>query len=139
MKKKITWILMLSLICVWMLTGCGRPDASAVEDYVQATLDLRFQGDTDGAGSAIPDRNESELQEEYEQQFEELAASVTAGMELSDYSRWEYENLFKEIFRAMRYKITEVEETGKGEYTVSVEIRPVDVLVNWEQDLIDAS
>ena len=123
--KKRRWICYLLIGILLLLTGC-KSELRAAE-YVQATLDLTFQGETSGAKTFI-DASNSDLELMYDNgiyAFVEgyLTGGVDEEGEYTDYFAY----LVKEIFMTMRYQVGEAEKIDADTYKVEVKYSPVNV------------
>lgn len=120
------------------VTGCGKDfDASG---YVQALLDLTFQGEISGALEYSKDATEASLMQQYQESIDQfVAANITNEIEMSETKTTQFAELVSKIFTTMRYSVKEAKKTGKNEYEVPVEIQPSDVFVSFQQALTEDS
>ena len=123
--KKRRFICYLLIGILLLLTGC-KSELKARE-YVQANLDLTFQGETEGAKEFI-DASTSELEAMYDNGiYAFVEGYLTSGVddegEYTDYFAY----LVKEIFMTMRYQVGEAKEIDKDTYEVEVKYNPVNV------------
>lgn len=123
--KKRRFICYLLIGILLLLTGC-KSELKASE-YVQANLDLLFQGETEGAKAFI-NASTSELEDMYDNGIYAFVESyLTSGVddegEYTDYFAY----LVKEIFMTMRYQVGEAKEIDKDTYEVEVKYNPVNV------------
>ena len=136
MNKRKKWGKLCVLIVVLMLTatGCGKKFDAA--GYVQAVLDLTFQGDITQAKKYSKDATEESLMQMYRDSIDQFVSSnITNEIEMSDTKTSQFAELVSKIFMTMRYNV----KTGKGEYEVTVEIQPSDVFVDFQQILTEDS
>lgn len=126
----------LVILC-FLLTGvlgCGDKSEEAA-GYVQADLDLIFQGETQGA-KAYLDASNKDLKEIYENGITAFVETYLTDTDESQKGLTEtYSYLVKQIFITMRYKIGEVEKTDKNTYKVEVKYEPVDVFTTFIPEL----
>ena len=123
--KKRSFLYYLLMVLLFLLAGC-KSELKARE-YVQANLDLVFQGETDGA-KAFLDASDSDLKQMYENGiYAFVEGYLTSGVdnegEYTDYFAY----LVKEIFLTMRYQVEEAEKVDTDTYQVDVKYRPVNV------------
>ncbi|MGF0101213.1 hypothetical protein [Bariatricus sp. SGI.019] len=140
MNKRKKWGKLCVLIVVLMLTvtGCGKKFDAA--GYVQAVLDLTFQGDITQAKKYSKDATEESLMQMYRDSIDQFVSSnITNEIEMSDTKTSQFAELVSKIFTTMRYNVKEAKKTGKGEYEVTVEIHPSDVFVDFQQLLTEDS
>lgn len=122
-KRRFICYLLVGILL--LLTGCKKElKASA---YVQANLDLIFQGEMDGA-KAFLGASDSELAQMYENGIGAFVEGyLTSGLdnegEYADYFAY----LVEEIFRTMRYQIGETEKEDADTYKVEVKYHPVNI------------
>lgn len=131
MKKKVTIGLaaLIAVICFFILRGC-MADADAA-GYVQATLDLTFQGETEGAKTFV-NASSSEMEQMYENGIRAFASEYLIGDIDSDglYTSV-YEELVKQIFAVMRYQVHETQKVDGNNYNVDVTYQSVDVFTRF--------
>lgn len=130
-KRKLLSIILLLIIL--MLAGC-KGELKAAE-YVQANLDLIFQGETSGAEKFI-DASPSELEKMYGNGiYAFVEGYLTSGLneegEYTDYFAY----LVKEIFMTMRYSVEEAVKQNADTYTVEVKYSPVNVFALFVENL----
>ncbi|MGF0033364.1 hypothetical protein ACQRBN_10390 [Bariatricus sp. SGI.154] len=137
-KKRFLKIWALCMVFIIGLTGCGKDfDASG---YVQAVLDLTFQGEIENALGYEENASETSLMQQYQESIDQfVAANITNEIEMSETKTTQFADLVSKIFTTMRYSVKEAKKTGKKEYEVSVEIQPSDVFVSFQQALTEDS
>lgn len=111
-KRRCLAVIMLICVLASGMTGCSQnaEDASA---YVQADLDLIFQGEKEGAKQFI-EASDKELEEMYENGITAFVENYLTGTDDSQQTLTEsYAYLVKEIFRAMRYQVGEGKKKRK--------------------------
>ena len=123
--KKRRFLCYLLAVSFLLLTGCKRELKAS--EYVQANLDLIFQGETEGA-KAFLDASGSDLKKMYENGIDAFVEGyLTGGVddegEYIDYFAY----LVEEIFRTMRYQVEEAEKVDADTYKVDVKYYPVNV------------
>jgi len=129
-------LLILCVVAGMSLTGCSKFDA---EEFVQAYLDLRFQGESDNAARLNKDKTRSELLEDYEAwvfAFDEVY--ITGEMDMDDQLLKNYLNLTKEIFSSMRYHVAGA-KTEDGIYEVTVEVTEADLFSRYVSKIQEVS
>lgn len=118
--------------------GCGKDFDAA--GYVQALLDLTFQGEISGASGFMEDASEETLMRAYQDSIDRfVAANITSGMDIGELKTSRFAELTSKIFLTMRYGVGEARKTGKREYEVEVDIWPADVFVNFQDMLTEDS
>ena len=118
--------------------GCGKDFDAA--GYVQALLDLTFQGEISGASGFMEDASEETLMRAYQDSIDRfVAANITSGMDIGELKTSRFAELTSKIFLTMRYGVGEAKKTGKREYEVEVDIWPADVFVNFQDMLTEDS
>lgn len=137
-KKRFLRIWTLCMALVIGLTGCGKDfDASG---YVQAVLDLTFQGDIEKALEYEEDASEASLMQQYQASIDQfVAANITNEIEMSEMKTAQFAELVSKIFATMRYSVKDAKKTGEKEYEVPVEIQPTDVFASFRQALTEDS
>ena len=122
-KKKAGSVFLAVLLLTTLLAGCGINEGKA-EKYVQANLDLTFQGQTQEA-KEILGASDSDLKKVYENG-------------INDFSKT-YGVLIKEIFSSARYQVSGVKKTGSKTCEVTVKYQPVDVFTRFMPKLKEES
>lgn len=113
-----------AVLLVCMLAGCApKFDAGA---YVQAELNLTFQGDTTKAVE-YGDETAEALKERYKQNIYDLIHNLTAGFAMDGMTEAQYMKLGEAIFGSMRYKVESVKKIDRTEYQVVVEYQAADL------------
>lgn len=134
-KKKwiIIAIAILFIISVFAFQSC-KSDAPAAE-YVQANLDLIFQGETESAKQFI-DASNTELTQMYENGIQAFVTQYLMGEVDSSgaYTR-AYEELVKQIFQVMRYQVHEAQKVDDNNYVVAVTYQTVDIFTTFIPEL----
>ena len=140
MKNKKN-ILKIWVMCAAVILGtavCGKDFDAA--GYVQALLDLTFQGEISGASGFMEDASEETLMRAYQDSIDRfVAANITSGMDIGELKTSRFAELTSKIFLTMRYGVGEARKTGKREYEVEVDIWPADVFVNFQDMLTEDS
>lgn len=132
MKKRIIGFIMV-LCMMGVLTACkGELQAS---EYVQADLNLIFQGETQDAKTFL-DASDSELEQIYENGVRAFVENYILGEgDIGGTYVESYEYVVKEIFRAMKYRVEEAVEVDTDTYKVDVRYQPVDVFERYTENL----
>lgn len=130
MKKKIAWIVGIVVILVLIFAGLSGRGADPA-GYVQANLDLVYQGDTSGAAGYL-DASSKELEQMYDEGIQAFTDQYLMGeMETERNAATAYDYLVKEVFAIMRYQVGEAKKTGIGTYEVEVSYQPIDVFTKF--------
>lgn len=133
-RKRMIRFCALYIAVIISVVGCGRDFDAA--GYVQALLDLTFQGEISGAAGFMEDASEEALMKAYQDSIDRfVAAYITSGMDVGELKNSRFAELVSKIFLTMRYGVGEAGKTGKNEYEVKVDIWPADVFVNFRQML----
>lgn len=133
MRKKLSVIAavlgiaaVLAAVTIGIISCAGRKDVDAA-GYVQANLDLIFQGETQEAKRFIS-ASDSDLKQIYDNGIQAFVSNyLTGGMDTGEMFSDSYGNLVKQIFRTMRYRVGDAVEKEDGSYEVTVTFRPVNV------------
>lgn len=129
-KRKV-----LLFLTVWMTlfaAGCGLFRDFDAKGYVRALLDQTFRGEVKEAAKVMGDTSEKELKEQYEEEINAFVGkNLVSGIQMDETQKKEYEEICKDIFRAMKYEVKSSEKTNKREYDVSVEIQPSDIFIRF--------
>ena len=137
-KKNILKIWAVCAAVILGAAGCGKDFDAA--GYVQALLDLTFQGEISGAAGFMEDASEETLMRAYQDSIDRfVAANITSGMDIGELKTSRFAELTSKIFLTMRYGVGEAKKTGKREYEVEVDIWPADVFVNFQDMLTEDS
>lgn len=137
-KKNILKIWVMCAAVILGAAGCGKDFDAA--GYVQALLDLTFQGEISGAAGFMEDASEETLMRAYQDSIDRfVAANITSGMDIGELKTSRFAELTSKIFLTMRYGVGEARKTGKREYEVEVDIWPADVFVNFQDMLTEDS
>ncbi len=137
-STKVIRFCALYLAVVISLSGCGKDFDAA--GYVQALLDLTFQGDISQAADFMEEVSRESLMQAYQDSIDRfVAGNITSGMEIGELKTTRFAELVSRLFMTMRYSVGEAEKTGKKEYKVSVDIWPVDVFIKFNQMLVEDS
>lgn len=119
---------------MFSLGGCKSSFNSL--EYVEAILDLSFQGDGTKALQVEEDVEKEDLEETYELFVTQFVEDyIASGLDADD----EYRELFgkeiKKIFQTMRYHVKTGKKIDENQYEVTVEITPQDVFVRYNEEL----
>lgn len=133
-QKTVSLVWAFLLLISLTLTGCGIDTAKA-EKYVQANLDLTFQGETQGAKEFLG-ATDAELKEVYENGINAFVQDyLLNGVETENDFSETYGVLIKEIFTSVRYQVSSVKKTGSKTCEVTVKYEPVDVFTRFMPEL----
>ena len=137
-KKERVCIFLVMLLLITLFTGCGIDEAKA-EKYVQANLDLTFQGETQGAKEFLG-ASDSDLKKVYENGINAFVEDyLLNGIETENDFSETYGVLIKEIFTSVRYQVSNVKKTGNKTCEVTVKYQPVDVFTRFMPKLKEES
>ena len=130
-KRKAGSVFLAVLLWVTLLAGCGINEGKA-EKYVQANLDLTFQGQTQEA-KEILGASDSDLKKVYENGINAFVQDyLLNGVETENDFSETYGVLIKEIFSSVRYQVSGVKKTGSKTCEVTVKYQPVDVFTRFK-------
>lgn len=122
MKKMLA--VMLAVVAVLSLAGCGKFDASA---YVKALMDNSFKNDsTEFVKQKIGTKEEADKL--YEEGLDKEITAMTASVDLSDELEQKYRQAFADMFKAAKYTVGEATENKDGSYTVVLKYQKMNVL-----------
>lgn len=137
MKKNIAIgvaIVVVVLAVILGLKGCGAKEEDAIR-YVQAQLDLMFQGETQEAQNATGGTR-TELEQVYEDGIHAFVVDyLTGGVDTQNAFTSTYGELVKQIFTGMRYQVLEDVVRDKDGYKVTVKYQPANVFTNFLPEL----
>ena len=106
-KRKAGSVFLAVLLLTTLLVGCGINEGKA-EKYVQANLDLTFQGQTQEA-KEILGASDSDLKKVYENGINAFVQDcLLNGVETENDFSETYGVLIKEIFSSARYQVSGV-------------------------------
>ena len=132
-KRAISVFMIFMLIM--MAVGCGGIDETKAREYVQANLDLTFQGETQGAKKILGASN-SDLKKVYESGIQAFVQNyLLDGVETENDFSETYGALIKEIFLSVKYKITDVKKEDGKTCKVTVQYEPIDVFPQFMPEL----
>ena len=118
-KRKAGSVFLAVLLLTTLLAGCGINEGKA-EKYVQANLDLTFQGQTQEA-KEILGASDSDLKKVYENGINAFVQDcLLNGVETENDFSETYGVLIKEIFSSVRYQVSGVKKTGSKTCEVTV-------------------
>lgn len=130
MKKYIAAGVLALIVLVVVIFGvksCADGRDIDAKGYVQAQLDLTFQGETQEARKYV-NVSTSDLRKIYENGINAFTESyLTAGVDTQGTFSDTYGELTKQIFRAMRYRVEDDNKTDKSTYEVKVIYQPADI------------
>ena len=128
--KKTGSIFLFILFLLTLMTGCGIDEAKA-EKYVQANLDLTFQGETQSAKEFLG-ASDADLKKVYENGINAFVQNyLLNGIETENDFSETYGVLIKEIFTSVRYQVSSVKKTGSKTCEITVKYEPVDVFTRF--------
>ena len=137
-KRKAGSVFLAVLLLTTLLAGCGINEGKA-EKYVQANLDLTFQGQTQEA-KEILGASDSDLKKVYENGINAFVQDcLLNGVETENDFSETYGVLIKEIFSSARYQVSGVKKTGSKTCEVTVKYQPVDVFTRFMPKLKEES
>ena len=130
-RNKIIVLLASIMVCIMLVSGCASDQSETAAAYVQATLDLTFQGETEGAKQFIGASDE-QLEQVYENGISAFVSSyLTSGMDTGELFTGTYGYIMKEIFAVSKYQIVSTEKVDRNTYEVMVTYQPVDVFLKF--------
>lgn len=134
-KRKKKWLsVLLAVMMAFGITGCGGLEKEA-SDYVQANLDLVFQGETQGAKQFIS-ASDADLELMYKNGIQAFVEDyLMGGVETETDFTGTYGKLVEQIFSVLKYQVGEAEKTDKDTYELTVTYRPVNVFTTFVPEL----
>lgn len=137
-RKKAVLSLILAVVLAIGLGGCGvHASQEKAREYVQANLDLVFQGETQGAKKFLA-ASEADLNKMYEKGIQAFVANYLIGegeIETEADFTDAFGELVEQIFAVQKYQIKESKKTGKDTWEVTVVYRPVNVFTTFIPEL----
>lgn len=98
------------------------------ETYVRVILDYTFKGNANDAESMFDADSLTQLEKQYEENIVAFVEkNITSGIAMEAEMKEQYVTLCKDIFKAMKYKVKEVEKVSNDEYKVTVEYQAANV------------
>lgn len=131
MSKKTIGIIVGAVIAVVALTvivfmGMSR-DFDAGK-YVSVVLDYTFKGKTTDVESMFDAETVAQMENQYEENVVAFTKNnITSGTTMEVEMEEKYIAVCKDIFKAMKYKVKEVEKVSKDEYKVTVEYQAANI------------
>ena len=134
MKKTIFCKTIITFVCILMMSACGlffNPST-----YVKAALDALYKGELEqysNVTSTPISQAQSQYEAGYKSQADVLATvygftDKNGIINMSDQIRAQVEDLCKELYGQIEYKINEKYEKTKSEYKVEVKVTPITTL-----------
>lgn len=126
MKNRKFSLILLTAILIINITACGKNfDA---QGYVQATLDLIFQGEVSEALKFNENASKADLEAQHDAEIENFVDNnIISGMDVNELMREEFIDACGQIFSVMQYEVQDAEKIDRRNYEVTVEIAPVDI------------
>ena len=136
MKKifKVGILILTELICILAFCGCASIKPDEAERYVQANLDLVFQGETKEALEFL-DASESDLKRIHIDGIDAFVRTYIAEDMGATSGTAMYHDMVDEVFSVMKYRIDEAQENGRGKYRVPVIYHPVNLFPSFVEKL----
>ena len=127
--------IVLILAVVLGIRGCGGEKRIDAAGYVQADLDLIFQGETIEAQKFI-DASARDLDKVYDNGISAFVENyLTGGAATEGQFADTYEYLIKHIFASVKYQVGDATKAQKGVYKVTVKYQPVNVFTQFIPEL----
>ena len=121
------------LLLTGVILGMKSCKVSLADDaagYVQADLNLIFQGETQDAERYLH-ASAADLKKIHENGVAAFVENyLTGGIETETDVSWKYTRLAEELFMTMKYEVGEAKQTDEDTYEVAVKYQPVDVFTN---------
>lgn len=135
--RKQRGLLCLCMIFILLLTGCKKELRAS--EYVQANLDLIFQGETQQAQEFVT-ASKDDLEQVYQNGIYAFVENyLTEGVDEDNTYTSYYAYLVEEIFRTMRYQVEDAEEIDGDTYQVEVHYQPVNIFPNFVEEVQELS
>lgn len=129
--KKYMAAFLVTILVILEFCGCTGAKEADASGYVQANLDLIFQGEMQSAKEFL-EATDSELEQMHENGIQAFVENyLTGGMDTEGTYAEVYNSLVEQIFISMKYQVGEAKKIGKNSYEVSVEYCPVDIFLNF--------
>ena len=133
MKKKVLMLLMI--LTMFVLTACGMSEEEATA-YVKASLDAAYKGEFEEFVE-ITDSTIEGAQAMYEENMvHTMEAAGFSDMEINDELIENYKKLFLDISKSVNYTVGAATETENGEFEVQVEINPLLIFTDINEEKI---
>lgn len=143
MKIKRIAALVVAASMVFLLAACGKVEDFDAKGYVQACLDAKYKGDYKAYAEALG-VTEGEAKTQMETEFNDSLTLEIANTGLvstpEDIAR--YQQMERELRTRITYEIKEVVKDDEDNFTVDVEVTPLDAYsqldLDFETKLIEA-
>lgn len=122
-KMKKTGLLLVAVLAVTMLVGCGSFDASG---YMKALLDNSYKNDS----TAFVDQKvgtAEQAKELYDLGIETELNSLISGVTLSDELKNEFTTVLQDVYKSVKYTVGEAEKQDDDSYVVEVKYQKMKV------------
>lgn len=123
-------LLLVAMLAVTMLGGCGSFDASG---YIKALLDNSYKNDP----AAFVEQKvgtEEQAKELYDQGIETELNSLIAGINLSDELKDEFTTVLQDVYKSVKYTVGEATKQEDGSYTVEVKYQKMKVFAAAKEE-----
>lgn len=126
-RKRRVIAAVLGLVMLLGLSGCSKDLGKEAAEYVQADLDLIFQGETQGAKKFL-DASSQDLEAVYVNGINAFVTNyLMGGVETETDFSTTYGAMTEQIFSVMKYQVEEAEKKENDTYEVTVTYQPSNV------------
>jgi hypothetical protein len=134
--KRISLALLMLIMAVSMLTGCGpkKPTAEDAQAYVQAVLDLMCTGDYDHSVK-LADVEEGKETEIRDNLVNQMIAEFSTEANLSEDTAKAFSDFMIKALEKASFTVGDAVETDDGGYDVTVSVEPLQIYTGVEDEL----
>lgn len=122
-RMKKVGLLLLALLTVSVLGGCGSFDASG---YIKALLDNSYKGDSAAfVEQKVGDENQAK--ELYDLGIDTEMNSLISGVNISEELRGEFKTVLQDVYKSVKYTVGEATKQEDDSYVVEVKYQKMKV------------
>lgn len=130
-KRIITLVVIVAAAVIGILCLGLRHDFDA-QGYVQAILNQTFKGETEKLADIVADASEESLYQQYEDGVDSFVTkNLLNNVEADEEVKQKFVELWKDVFKSLKYEVKQAEKISNEEYAVAVEIEPTDIFLQF--------
>ena len=133
---RLSLIVLMMLMTVAMLTGCGpkKPAPEEAQAYVKAVLDLMCTGDYDHSVD-LADIEEGKESEVRDNLIDQMMSEIGSESNLSEEVTASFRDFMTNALGKAKYTVGAATETEDGGYDVTVSIEPLQIFTGVNEEL----
>ena len=133
---RLSLIVLMMLMTVAMLTGCGpkKPAPEEAQAYVKAVLDLMCTGDYDHSVD-LADIEEGKESEVRDNLIDQMMSEIGSESNLSEEVTASFRDFMTNALGKAKYTVGADNETEDGGYDVTVSIEPLQIFTGVNEEL----